>query len=83
MNIMPDLNPLGLCGLQGTYTRKNAYGFGPLSFDWWISINSIGECLLYTNDALTDCYTSDNAISYDSIADALHEVRRIIAAAAS
>lgn len=83
MNIMPDLNPIGLCGLQGTYTRRSPNGFREVTLNWWIDVNSIGECHLYTNDALTDCYTSDNAYCSDSMDDCLNKVREIIREAAA
>ena len=83
MNILPPIVINGLRGMHGTYTRKSFNGFRTLSFAWYIDINDIGECLLYTNDALTDCYTSDNAILFDSIGEALIELRRVIENAAA
>lgn len=78
MNISCPINPLGLRSLNGQYTRKSITGFRTLSFAWYIDVNDAGECLLYTDDALTDCYTSGNAIRFDSIGEALIELRRVI-----
>lgn len=82
MNISCPVNPLGLRSLNGQYTRKSINGFRTLTFAWYIDVNEIGECLLYTNDALTDCYTSENAASYDDINDAIAKLKTIIEEAA-
>lgn len=82
MNISCPINPLGILSIHGAYTRTSTNGFRTLNFCWWIDVNEIGECLLYTNDALTDCYTSENAACYDDINDAIEKLKTIIEEAA-
>ena len=82
MSISCPINPLGLRSLNGQYTRKSINGSRTQTFSWYIDVNEIGECLLYTNDALTDCYTSNNAACYDDINDAISKLKTIIEEAA-
>ena len=79
MNI---LNGIGLRGMSGTYTRKGIYSSRKLSYDWYLQMNDIGECILYTNDALTDCYTFENAVFFSNIDEALQKLKTIIEEAA-
>lgn len=71
-------NDLGVNKISGRYTRTSPSGTRKLRFNWWICINDIGECRLSTDDALTDCYTSDKAYCSDSIADCLNKISEII-----
>jgi hypothetical protein len=78
-----NITGLGILSIHGAYARTSTNGFRTMNFCWWIDVNSIGECHLYTNDALTDCYTSDNAYCTVSMDDCLNKVREIIKEAAA
>lgn len=78
VNELASRKDLGVTEISGRYTRRSPSGTRLVHFNWYLYINDIGDCKLYTNDALTDCYTSANAYHSDSVADCLDKIREII-----
>lgn len=71
------LQQTGTTEISGEYFRKSPGG-KQFRYFWYIYVNDIGDCEMFTNDVETDYYTLENAYYSDSIMECLQKVRKII-----